>query len=63
MFSLIKCLFLPFRLQPLRGLPEQINEQVTFGLRKDSELTPIFNLAVQEMKQSGVLQRIEAEWW
>ncbi len=39
------------RVQPLRGLPEQINEQVAFGLRKDSELTPVFNLAVQEMDQ------------
>ncbi len=51
------------RVQPLWDLPDEITDQLAFGFPKNSELTPIFNHAIQEMNQAGLMRRIGNEWW
>ncbi len=51
------------RIQALMGLPEQLTDPLAFALRKNSELTPVFNQAIQEMKQAGLIDKIEKKWW
>ncbi len=51
------------RVKSLLNLPGRVDVQLAFALRKDSELTPVFNRVLREMDQAGVLRKIELEWW